>query len=172
MDCRPSTSMKISIVVAAAENGVIGKDNQLLWKLSSDLKRFKQITSGHFILMGRKTFESIGKPLPDRTSLIISRNYKCDFENCYVFKSINEAIVFAAKQNQEEIFVIGGGEIYKQTLHLANRIHLTLVHTEIEGDTYFDYDESNWKVKHKLIVPKDEKNEFDSTYLILERENV
>jgi dihydrofolate reductase len=163
--------MNISIIVAVAENGVIGKDNQLLWKLSADLKRFKNITSNHFIVLGRKTFESIGKPLPNRTSLIISKNYTCDFENCFVFNTINDAIDFAKQQNQEEIFVIGGGEIYKQTLPLANKIYLTLVHTEIDGDTYFDYDESNWKVKHKQIVLKDEKNEFDSTYLILEREN-
>ncbi len=162
--------MNISLVVAVAENGVIGKDNQLLWKLSADLKRFKTITSNHFILLGRKTFESIGKPLPNRTSLIISRKYECDLENCFVFKTINEAIVFAAQQNQEEVFVIGGGEIYRQTLPMANKIYLTLVHTEIDGDTFFDYDESNWKVKHKQIILQDEKNEFDSTYLILERE--
>lgn len=162
--------MNISIVVAVAENGVIGKDNQLLWRLSADLKRFKSITSNHYILLGRKTFESIGKPLPNRTSLIISRDFKCDFENCFVFKTINEAIVFAAQQNQEEIFVIGGGEIYSQTLPLSNRIHLTLVHTEIEGDTYFDYDDSNWKVLHSEFIKKDEKNEFDSTYVVLERE--
>ena len=161
--------MKISIVVAAAENGVIGKDNQLLWKLSSDLKRFKNITSGHYILMGRKTFESIGKPLPNRTSLIISRNFECDFENCYVFKTISDAIIYAAQQGQEEIFVVGGGEIYKQTMILANTIHLTIVHTEIEGDTHFEYDDSNWKVLHSEFIPKDEKNEFDSTYIILER---
>ena len=162
--------MKISIVVAAAENGVIGKDNQLLWKLSSDLKRFKTITSGYYILLGRKTFESIGKPLPNRTSLIISRNYKCDLENCFVFQTINDAIVFAAQKNQEEIFVIGGGEIYKQIMPLVNTIHLTIVHTEIEGDTHFDYDDSNWKVLQTEFIPKDEKNEFDSTYVILERE--
>lgn len=161
--------MKISIVVAAAENGVIGKDNQLLWKLSSDLKRFKNITTGHYILMGRKTFESIGKPLPNRTSLIISRNFECDFENCYVFKTISDAIIYAAQQGQEEIFVVGGGEIYKQTMTLANTIHLTIVHTEIEGDTHFEYDDSNWKVLHSEFIPKDEKNEFDSTYIILER---
>ena len=161
--------MKISIVVAAAENGVIGKDNQLLWKLSSDLKRFKNITSGHYILMGRKTFESIGKPLPNRTSLIISRNFECDFENCYVFKTISDAIIYAAQQGQEEIFVVGGGEIYKQTMTLANTIHLTIVHTEIEGDTHFEYDDSNWKVLHSEFIPKDEKNEFDATYIILER---
>ena len=161
--------MKISIVVAAAENGVIGKDNQLLWKLSSDLKRFKNITSGHYILMGRKTFESIGKPLPNRTSLIISRNFECDFENCYVFKTISDAIIYAVQQGQEEIFVVGGGEIYKQTMTLANTIHLTIVHTEIEGDTHFEYDDSNWKVLHSEFIPKDEKNEFDSTYIILER---
>lgn len=162
--------MKISIVVAAAENGVIGKDNQLLWKLSSDLKRFKNITTGHYILMGRKTFESIGKPLPNRTSLIISRNFECDFENCYVFKTISDAIIYAAQQGQEEIFVVGGGEIYKQTMTLANTIHLTIVHTEIEGDTHFEYDDSNWKVLHSEFIPKDEKNEFDSTYIVLERE--
>lgn len=162
--------MKISIVVAAAENGVIGKDNQLLWKLSSDLKRFKNITTGHYILMGRKTFESIGKPLPNRTSLIISRNFECDFENCYVFKTISDAIIYAAQQGQEEIFVVGGGEIYKQTMTLVNTIHLTIVHTEIEGDTHFEYDDSNWKVLHSEFIPKDEKNEFDSTYIVLERE--
>ncbi len=169
MDYQPWINMKISIIVAAAENGVIGKDNQLLWKLSSDLKRFKSITTGHFILMGRKTFESIGKPLPNRTSLIISRNFRCDFENCHVFPTIKDAIVYAAKEQQQEIFVVGGGEIYRQTLPLANKIHLTLVHTEIEGDTNFEYDDSSWIVVHRESVPKDEKNEFDSTYIILER---
>ncbi len=164
--------MKISIVVAAAENGVIGKDNQLLWKLSSDLKRFKTITTGHFLLMGRKTFESIGKPLPNRTSLIISSNFECAFENCFVFKTIHDAIVFAAQQNQQEIFVVGGGEIYRQTLPLAHTLHLTLVHTEMEGDTYFEYDDSNWKVVQSSFIPKDDKNEYDSTYLVLERENL
>ncbi len=161
--------MKISIIVAAAENGVIGKDNQLLWKLSSDLKRFKNITTDHYILLGRKTFESIGKPLPNRTSLIISRNFQCDFENCFVFATINDAIVYAAQRNQEEIFVIGGGEIYKQIMPLTNTIHLTIVHTEIDGDTYFEYDDTNWKVLHSEFVEKDEKNEFDSTYVVLER---
>ncbi|MEZ5025208.1 MAG: dihydrofolate reductase [Chitinophagales bacterium] len=161
--------MKISIVVAVAENGVIGKDNQLLWKLSSDLKRFKTITTGHFLLMGRKTFESIGKPLPNRTSLIISKNYSCHFENCYIFKTIQDAIVYAAQQNQKELFVVGGGEIYRQILPLTNTIHLSLVHTTIDGDTFFEYDDSNWTVTHTEFISKDEKNEFDSTYIILER---
>ncbi|HNL84019.1 MAG TPA: dihydrofolate reductase [Chitinophagales bacterium] len=161
--------MKISIIVAVAENGLIGRDNQLLWKLSADLRRFKEITTGHYILMGRKTFESIGKPLPNRVSMIISKDFKCDAENCFVFNSINDAIVFAAKNNQDEIFVIGGGEIYRQTLPLAQTLHLTIVHTELEGDTYFETDESKWKVIEKMEIPKDEKNEFDSTYLHLER---
>lgn len=161
--------MKISLIVAVAQNGVIGKDNQLLWKLSADLKRFKQITTGHYILMGRKTFESIGKPLPNRTSLIISRNYTCNSENCFVFKSINEAIIFAAQHKQEEVFVIGGGEIYKQLLPMASTIHLTLVYTELEGDTHFEYDDSSWKVVHTEFIPKDDKNEFDSTYIILDK---
>jgi dihydrofolate reductase len=86
-----------------------------------------------------------------------------------VFKTISDAIIFAAKQGQEEVFVVGGGEIYKQTITLANTIHLTIVHTETEGDTHFEYDDSNWKVLHSEFIPKDEKNEFDSTYIILER---
>lgn len=162
--------MKISIVVAVAENGIIGKDNQLLWKLSADLKRFKQITTGRYILMGRKTFESIGKPLPNRVSLIISRGFHCDADNCRVFPSVSQALEFAKANGQEEVFVVGGGEIYRQLLPLAETIYLTKVHTEIAGDTRFDCKEDDWKTVHSEFVPADEKNEFDSTYIILKRE--
>jgi dihydrofolate reductase len=161
--------MKISIVVAVAENGVIGKDNQLAWRLSEDLKRFKHITTGHFMLMGRKTFESIGKPLPNRTSLIVSRNFTCDVENCLVFPNIIDAINYAIQQKQEEIFVIGGGEIFAQILPVTDVIHLTIVHSEIEGDVYFEYEDEHWLVKHREFIPKDAKNEYDTTYLILEK---
>ena len=161
--------MKISIVVAVSENGVIGKDNRLLWRLSNDLRRFKEITSGHHMLMGRKTFESIGRPLPNRTTLIITKNVSYSFEHCYTFASIPEAIDFARDRNEQELFIVGGGEIFRQTLSLAETIHLTIVHTEIEGDTHFEYDDSSWVVVQKESVPADDKNEYDSTYLKLER---
>lgn len=163
--------MKISIVVAVSENGVIGKDNRLLWRLSNDLRRFKEITTGHHMLMGRKTFESLGKPLPNRIHLIISRNYKIEHDNCFVFTSISEAIQFAESREESDLCIIGGGEIFKQTIQLADTIHLTIVHTEIEGDTYFEYDNSNWKVTAKEFVPADDKNEYNSTYLKLERQS-
>lgn len=166
---RLNKSMKISIVVAVSENGVIGRDNQLIWKLSEDLKRFKRITTGHFMLMGRKTFESIGKPLPNRTSLIVSRSMICNLENCHVFNSINDAVVYAAQQEQQELFVIGGGEIFAQVLPLVSTIYLTVVHTEVEGDAYFEYDDGHWLVTHREFIPQDEKNEFNTTYLVLER---
>nr|AIA17314.1 Dihydrofolate reductase [uncultured bacterium] len=162
--------MTISLVVAVSENGVIGKDNRLLWRLSDDLKRFKEITGGHHILMGRKTFESIGKPLPNRIHLIISGNYKTEHDNCFVFTSIPEAIQFAESREESELFIIGGGEIFKQTMQLADCIHLTIVHTEIEGDTFFEYDDSSWKVTQKEFVQADPKNEYNSTYLKLERQ--
>ena len=101
--------------------------------------------------------------------LIISKNYTCNFEQCFVFKTIQDAIVYAAQQNQNELYVVGGGEIYKQILPLTHTIHLTLVHTTIDGDTFFEYDDSNWTVTHTEFISKDEKNEFDSTYIILER---
>ena len=161
--------MKISIVVAVSENGVIGKDNRLLWRLSDDLKRFKEITGGHHILMGRKTFESIGKPLPNRITLIITRTHHFPFKDCYTFASIQEAIEFAESRKEPELFIIGGGEIFKQTMSVADVIHLTVVHAEMEGDTFFEYDDSSWEVAQKEFVAADEKNEYDSTYLKLVR---
>lgn len=161
--------MKISIVVAVSENGVIGKENRLLWRLSNDLRRFKEITTGHHMLMGRKTFESIGKALPNRVTLIISRDTTLYYPDCHIFSTIPEAIEFARANGETELFIVGGGEIYRQTLPLADAIHLTIVHTEIGGDTHFDYDDSSWEVIHKEFVPADDKNEFDSTYLLLER---
>ena len=161
--------MKISLVVAVSENGVIGKDNRLLWRLSTDLRRFKEITTGHHMLMGRKTYDSIGKALPNRTTLVISRDPGLKISDSYTFTSVDDAIQFAKDRNETELCIVGGGDIFKQTLHLAEIIHLTIVHTEIEGDVYFDYDDSSWEVVEKEFVPADAKNEYDSTYLKLER---
>src|SRR3989344_4848005 len=134
------TKPRISIIVARAKNGAIGGSNKLLWRISDDLKRFKQLTTSHPIIMGRKTYESIGKPLPDRASLVITRDHNLLIPGCIMCSSIAEAIEKASALDHEEIFVIGGEQIYKQALPLVDRIYVTEVDLEIEGDAYFpDY---------------------------------
>ena len=130
--------MKISLVVAMGENRVIGVNNRLPWHIPEDLKRFKKITSGNPILMGRKTYESIGKALPNRTNIIISRNKDFRAEGTITCNSLEDAIRWAQKApGSDEIFVIGGGEIFKEALPMAHRIYLTTVHWPFEGDAYF-----------------------------------
>lgn len=156
----------IHIIVAASENNAIGKDNKLLWHLPNDLKYFKSVTSGHPIIMGRKTFDSIGRPLPNRLNIVISRNSYESTENLVYCNSLPEAINIA-KEKDEEIFIIGGGEIYRQSLPLAHKIHFTKVHTEIAGDTFFpELNENEWEVESSTFHPKDEKHQFDYTFLI------
>lgn len=157
--------MTITLIAAAAENNALGKDNDLVWHLPDDFKRFKALTSGHFIVMGRKTFESFPKPLPNRTHIIITRQkeYKVP-EGCIVVDSIEEALKIC--QNQQEVFVIGGGEIYKQSLSIANKIELTRVHTVVEADTFFpEIDLSQWKLVEESYHPKDEKHQYAFSYL-------
>lgn len=125
----------ISIIVAVAENWVIGGNNQLLWRISEDLKRFKSLTSGHSIIMGRKTFESIGRPLPNRKNIVVSRNSNLIIEGCIIVNSLNEALEIT--EGEDEVFVVGGGELYRQALPLAKKIYLTKVHKNFEGDTTF-----------------------------------
>ena len=152
-------------IAAVAENNALGKDNRLVWHLPDDFKRFKQITSGHTIILGRKTFESFPKPLPNRTHIIISRqlNYQVP-DNCFVVDSIEKAIEKAPKN--ETIFIIGGGEIYKQSLHLTDKIELTRVHTVCEADAFFpEIDETLWKIDFEEFHPKDEKHNFDFTFI-------
>ncbi len=157
--------MTITLIAAAAENNALGKDNDLVWHLPDDFKRFKAITSGHFIIMGRKTFESFPKPLPNRTHIIITRqkDYQAT-EGCLVVASIEEALQICPQN--DEVFIIGGGEIYKQSIALADKIELTRVHTEVEADTFFpEIDSSNWKLLQEEYHPKDEKHKYDFTYL-------
>ena len=137
--------MKISIVVAVAEKNVIGAKNKLPWYLSADLRRFKELTSGHHIIMGRKTYESIGKPLPNRTNIVITRNKNYKAEGCIVAHSLEEALK-AAKENKEtEAFIIGGAEIFKEALPIADKIYLTKIHKNFEGDTFFPtIDNNHW----------------------------
>jgi dihydrofolate reductase len=155
----------LTIIAAAAENNALGKDNQLLWHLPEDFKRFKALTSGHYIIMGRKTFESFPKPLPNRTHIIITRqlNYPAP-EGCIVVPSLEKAIGLCPKN--EEAFVIGGGEIYQQALDVVDKIDVTRVHTTLDADTFFPtIDPTTWEMVFEEFHPKDEKHAFDFTFL-------
>lgn len=153
--------MLISLVVAISKNNAIGKNNQLLWHLPNDLKFFKKITSNHCIIMGRKTFESIGKPLPNRTNIVISRT-KLEVDGVLFFDSVEKALNYCKSQNQEEVFIIGGGEIYKSTLPLAHKIFLTEVDVEIEADVYFPLIKNqDWNKNLLESYRKDEKHLYD-----------
>jgi dihydrofolate reductase len=158
--------MKISIVVAAAQNNTIGKNNELLWHLPADLKHFKNLTTGHAILMGRKTYESIGRPLPNRRNIVITRQ-PIQLEGCEVVNSIDEAMAIC--DGEEEVFVIGGAEIYKQTLERCHRIYLTRVNQHFEGDAYFpELNETQWVEISRSVHPADEKNPIGYSFIILE----
>lgn len=167
--------MKVSIIVAVASNNAIGKDNDLLWHLPADMKHFKQLTSGHCILTGRKNFESIPekfRPLPNRTNIIITRNKDLKIDQCHVFTSIKEGIEFAKSNGEQELFVIGGGEIYRECIeqNLVRKIYLTRVHQNFEADTFFpELEEKNWNVLSELFMIKDEKNPIDCTFYELEK---
>lgn len=153
----------ITIIAAAAENNALGKDNQLVWHLPNDFKRFKEITSGHYIIMGRKTFESFPKPLPNRTHIIITRQKNYKVENCIVVNSIEKAIEACPKD--ETIFIIGGAEIYNQSINLADKIELTRVHANFEADAYFpEINLNQWKLVFEDYHSKDEKHNFDFTF--------
>jgi dihydrofolate reductase len=159
--------MIISIVVAIAENNAIGKNNQLLWHLPADLKHFKQITTGHTVIMGRKTYDSVGKPLPNRRNIIITRQ-DITIEGCEVAKSIEDALALCA--GEEEVFIIGGAEIYKQSIHLADRIYLTIVHQKFDGDSYFpEINYGQWVETTRGDHQPDEKNKLPYSFITLER---
>ena len=158
----------ISIIAAIGENRELGKDNRLLWHIPEDMKRFRYLTKGHPVMMGRKTFESIGRPLPGRTNIVITRNADYRAEGCIVVDSIEKAIKEAKKRDQEEIFVIGGGEIYKQALPLADKLYLTVVHASAPADTYFpDYGEF---VKVTTSM-EGSSGDYQFTFLELERQD-
>ena len=153
----------ITIIAAVAENNALGKDNQLLWHLPDDFKRFKNVTSGHFIIMGRKTFESFPKPLPNRIHVIITRQKDYTSENCIVVDSLPNAIAICPKD--EEVFIIGGGEIYTQSIKTADKLDITRVHHAFEADTFFpEIDLNKWELASSEFHPKDEKHHFDFTF--------
>lgn len=157
----------ITIIAAAGENNSLGKDNDLVWHLPDDFKRFKELTSGNYILMGRKTFETFPKPLPNRKHLIITRqeDYQVP-ENCFVFDTIQSAIDFTDNQ---DIWIIGGGEIYKQSMDIVDRIELTRVHSDFEADTFFPEIGEEWELVSEEYHPADERHKYDFTYLTYNR---
>ena len=155
----------IKIIVAMSKNRVIGNNNELIWKLSSDLKRFKELTTGHPVVMGRKTYESIGKPLPNRRNIIITRNLEYQVEGCETVSSLEEALLLT----NNNCFIIGGGEIYKQSLEVADKIYLTLVHKEFEGDTTFPELGKEWATIDCKDFEADEKNEYNYSFIEYDR---
>lgn len=157
----------VSIIVAIAENGVIGDKNALLWNIKEDMRRFRTTTTGHPVIMGRKTFESIGRPLPKRTNVVITRG-DSSFEGCKVAHSIEEAITMF--QQEEEIFIIGGAQIYKQAMPLADKLYLTIVHRPYEGDTSFpEIDYTEWRELHREEFARGEEYDGSFTFIDLER---
>jgi dihydrofolate reductase len=151
----------ISLIVAAAENNAIGKDNQLLWHLPNDLKFFKNTTWGMPVIMGRKTFEAVNKPLPGRFNIVITRQADWKAEGTIVATDLQDALQKAKETNCNEIFVIGGGEIYKQSMEIADKIYITRVHANFDADTFFpEIDESKWQLTHNQDFGVDEKHKY------------
>ena len=153
--------MIVSIIASVSKNNVIGNNGKLPWHIPEDLKWFKEKTIGHFVLMGRKTFESIGNPLSGRKTIIITKNKNYTPPGIYVFNSINEAINFADKNNETELFIAGGEEIYRQTIEIADRIYLTRIHRNYEGDSFFpEFDADKYRVVSRKIVDTNPLIEF------------
>ncbi len=167
--------MRISLIVAASENNVIGNNNAIPWHLPDDLKYFRTTTEGHPVIMGRKNYDSIlkalGKPLPNRRNIIVTRDQTYSAPGCEVASSLDEAIMFARKDNdREKIFIIGGGEIYAQAMELSNEILMTRVHATIDGDVYFPaIDETVWEETKRTEHPADGKHAYAFSFVTYER---
>ena len=163
--------IKISLVVAASENNVIGKDNKLLWHLPNDLKFFKNTTWAMPVIMGRKTYDSMGKPLTGRTNIVITRQKDWKQAGVVVVPDLQSALKAAKETDAKETFVVGGGEIFKQAISRANKIYYTRVHAMLEGDVFFpEINHSDWKLVSSLDFPSDEKHAYPYTFQVWERE--
>ena len=162
--------MNLSVIVAMERNRVIGRDGSLPWHLPADLRRFRAITTGHPIVMGRRTHESIGRALPQRRNIVISRNANCAAEGCEVYASLDQALDELG--SQDEIFVIGGVAMYSEALPLATRLYVTEIDADIPGDTYFPpFDKSLWREVSREPHPRDADNAYDYAFVVLERVN-
>ncbi len=166
--------MILSLIVAMDEEDGIGRENRIPWHLSADLRRFKQITMGHCIIMGRRTYESIGRPLPGRTTIVItSRNDYQEESGVIRVDSLETALQTAEKLGENKAFIVGGGEIFEQSLELADQIYLTRVHTRIQADTFFPpIRVEEWLTSEERFLPADEKNQFPSTFMKLNRKKL
>lgn len=170
MQLQDNQRLIISAIVALGENRVIGVDNRLPWHLPADLKRFKTITTGHPILMGRKTFQSIGRALPHRTNIVITHDKNFFEKDVIVVNSIEEGLYQAKQLETKEIFVIGGAQIYQQALPYLERIYLTVVHCQPAGNAFFpELIESEWREIESITYPADDKNNYAYSFLTLER---
>jgi dihydrofolate reductase len=163
--------MKLSLMAALSTSNVIGRNNDVPWRLSTDLKRLKAMTMGHHVIMGRKTYESVGKPLPGRTNVVITRQEGYAPEGVTVVHSLEDAVRVAAQAGESEAFILGGAEIYAQAMHRADRMYLTRVHAEVEGDTWFpEFDDvSEWRLTDAEHFDADDKNEHPFSFLTYER---
>jgi len=166
--------MKISLIVAVSENGVIGKDNDLIWHLPKDMQFFKKITIGHHIIMGRRNFESIPhkyRPLSNRTNIIITRQSEYKAEGCIVVNSVETALEIAKNNGDIEPFIIGGGQIYRIAIekNLVDKIYLTKIHHSFKGDTFFPKLSSDWKETNKIENKADDKHKYNYDFITLER---
>ena len=161
--------MIISLIAAMDEKRGIGLKGKLPWRLSSDMKRLRDLTMGHHIIVGRKTFESIGKPLPGRQTIIVTRNPVFTAEGCLVVHSLAEAINLAKSRGESEAFICGGARIYAEAISRAQRFYLTVVHAQVESDTFFpEWDEGAWTMTHSSHHEADDKDEYSSTFTLLE----
>ena len=164
---------RIALIWAMARNRVIGRHNALPWRLPVDMQHFRELTTGHPVIMGRKTFESLGRPLPNRTNIVITSDRHYAPPGCLVAHSLDEALAMAGPHvppNDPEIFVIGGEQLYAQMLPSADRLYVTLVETEVEGDAWFpEFDLSMWREIKRGLHPADDKNPYPCTFLTLER---
>lgn len=159
----------ISLIAAMDRNRLIGKDNDLPWHLPQDLKYFKEVTKGHAVIMGRKTFESIGRPLPHRENITVTSNKELDIPNCQVMHSAEEAVRFAKNRN-EECFVIGGSTLYTEILPFADKLYVTKIDETFEGDRYFpEFSEAEWEIVSRRKGLKDDKNPYDYEFLVYQR---
>ena len=166
--------MKVSLIVAVSENGVIGKDNDLIWHLPKDMKFFKDTTLGHHVIMGRRNFESIPhkySPLPNRTNVVITRQSNYKAEGCIVVESIEKALKIAEENGDQEPFIIGGGQIYKIALEnkLVDKVYLTKIHHSFDGDTFFPELDSEWQESGRIDCLVDDKHAYNYSFLTFEK---
>ncbi|WP_443946403.1 dihydrofolate reductase [Pedobacter sp. AW1-32] len=160
--------MTLSIAVAVGENFAIGKNNQLLWHMPADLKFFKQTTSGHSVIMGRKTFDSVGRPLPNRRNIVVTRDQNLSIENVEVVHSLDAALNLT--KNEEKVFIVGGAEIYRQALPKTDLLYLTTIHHNFDADTFFPaFNRAEWETISVEAHQADEKNKYDYTFEVLKR---